>query len=259
MSRVLFVCSGNTCRSPMAARVAQRVFGPTHTVSSAGAETGTGAPAAKNAIAALEEIGLDLSTHSSVDVQDLDLGSFDLVVIFRPSTAELLSIPDSVPVAYLDVADPYGGTLDDYRAAARSIRRGVRRLYTDDALRRALTRNGPRGSHLEGILNRATKECEGEVVEFVVKELRLPIRETATLGHLKDVIKKFGISLGRSDLLALADALAGVNEVWKKVKHDKKHHKVKHDKKHHKDPGHEDVTAALQQIQSVYKVLDQIE
>ena len=196
MSRVLFICSGNTCRSPMAARIAQRVFGSTHTVLSAGAETGSGAPAAKNAIKALEEMGLDLSKHRSVDVQDLDIDSFDVVVIFRPSSGELISIPDAVPMTYLDVADPYGGTLDNYRAAARSIERGVRRLYTDDALRRVLEPNGPTGSHLAGIFIRAVKECEQEVATFMATKLHITVPKKATLGQFQKMMNKFATDHG---------------------------------------------------------------
>lgn len=175
----------------MAARIAQRVFGSTHTVLSAGAETGSGAPAAKNAITALKEIGLDVSKHRSVDVQDLDIASFDVVVVFRPSSGELISIPDAVPMTYLDVADPYGGTLDDYRAAARSIERGVRRLYTDDALRRVLEPNGPTGSHLAGIFIRAAKECEQEVAAFMATKLHITVQKKATLGQLQHTMSKF--------------------------------------------------------------------
>jgi protein arginine phosphatase len=247
MSQVLFVCSGNTCRSPMAARIAQRVFGPTRIILSAGAETGSEAQAAKNAIAALKEIGLDLSTHSSVDVQDLDLGSFDLIVIFRPSSGEFLSISDSVPVAYLDVADPYGGTLDDYRAAARSIERGVRRLYTEDALRRTSAANGPSGSHLAGIFIRAANECEREVAEFTATNLRITVRKKGTLGQLEDAMSKFATHHDRADLLAISTALSEVNEVWKKVKHNPE------------DPPREAILTALRQTQNVYSLLAEIE
>lgn len=239
MSRVLFVCSGNTCRSPMAARIAQRVFGPTHTVLSAGAETGSGAPAAKNAITALKEIGLDLSKHRSVDVQDLDIASFDVVVIFRPSSGELISIPDAVPMTYLDVADPYGGTLDDYR--------GVRRLYTDDALRRVLEPNGPTGSHLAGIFIRAAKECEQEVAAFMATKLHITVQKKATLGQLQHTLSKFVTDHDRPDLLAISTELCEVNEVWKKVKH------------HPDDPPQQAVATALGKIQNVYRLLGEVE
>jgi hypothetical protein len=182
-----------------------------------------------------------------LDIQDLDVGSFDLVVIFRPSSAELISIPGTVPATYLDVADPYGGTLEDYRAAARSIERGIRRLYTDDALRRALAPNGPTGSHLAGIFIRAGKECEREIAGFMATKLCITVQRKATLGQLQHTMRDFATDHNRPDLLALSTALSEVNEVWKRVKH------------HPDDPPREAVIMALRQIQNVYSLLAQIE
>lgn len=51
---------------------------------SAGAETGSGEAAAQDAIAAMSELGVDISSHCTVDIADLDLTSFDLIVVFRP-------------------------------------------------------------------------------------------------------------------------------------------------------------------------------
>lgn len=94
MSRVLFLCTGNTCRSPIAEGIAKRVFGSSHRILSAGAETGTGGPIAKNAILAAGCLGVDISGQSTRDMTGLDLAGFDLVVVFRPSSAEYVETPD---------------------------------------------------------------------------------------------------------------------------------------------------------------------
>lgn len=52
-----------------------------------------------------KEFGINISSHRTVAVVDLDLVTFDLVAVFQPSAAQL-SIPEDVPVAYLDVAAP---------------------------------------------------------------------------------------------------------------------------------------------------------
>lgn len=80
--RVVFVCTGNTCRSPLAEAVARQAVearGWTHVeVSSAGVATMDGLPPSEGAVAAAGERGLDLSAHRSTrltgrGVQDADL------------------------------------------------------------------------------------------------------------------------------------------------------------------------------------------
>ena len=243
MSRVLFLCSGNTCRSPMAAGIAQRVFGPSHTIMSAGAETGSGGPLAPNAVLAASELGIDISNHSTVDMTDLDLASFDLLVVFRPSSAEYVALPQGVPVAYLDVADPYGSSLETYSAAARKIERGIRRLYVEDALRRASSGNVQLSSHLSGIFNRAAKECEKEVARFVATELQRPAAPKATMGQFAELIA--AVSIGRPGLAKLSATVARANDVWVNVKH-------------RNDPSVEDLVEGLTAVERVLELLEQI-
>ena len=65
--RLLFVCIGNTCRSPLAAAVASALLGPLVHAESAGI-TETGRPAASDAIAVLLE-------HFGIDLRRIDLGT----------------------------------------------------------------------------------------------------------------------------------------------------------------------------------------
>lgn len=82
---LLFVCTGNTCRSPMAAAIAEdtiRRRGWQHvTVKSAGASAGMGSPASAAAVQVAAERGVDLSGHRS-----------------RPLTAELVAWADAIIV-----------------------------------------------------------------------------------------------------------------------------------------------------------------
>ena len=244
MSRILFLCSGNTCRSPMAAGIAARIFGGSHTVRSAGAETGSDQPAAANAIKVMaEEFQIDISGHRTVSVDDLNLVVFDIIVIFRPSAAERVSIPQTVYVTYLDVEDPYCGDLDRYRMAARLIERGVRRIYIEDGLRRVSSGELPPSSHLSGIFTRAAKECEQEVARFVHDELGQPVQPKATLGRLAESISEAKTQDTPMNLTDLSSAIATVNNVWVRVKH-------------HSDPPAQDIVRGLTTLRRVFELLE---
>lgn len=242
MSRVLFLCSGNTCRSPMAAGVAHRVFGPTHTIVSAGAETGSGSQAAGNAIKAMAEMDIDISDHETVDVADLHLAHFDLIVVFRPSAAESLSFPTGVRVEYFEIPDPCGGSLDTYRSTARLIRRRVRRLYVEDALRRSRLADVT-GSHASGLFSRAAKEFEKEAKDFATFQLSLAVHDKATLGQLGEAIAEYSASHNRPELTALSAKIAEVNDSWVNVKH-------------RDDPALQDLVNDLVDMQRAFQLLD---
>jgi protein-tyrosine-phosphatase len=75
--RIVFVCTGNTCRSPMAEAIGKKLLADRlgcsidelpakgFTVLSAGLAAGAGLPAAEEAVAIAEAIGVDLSKHQS--------------------------------------------------------------------------------------------------------------------------------------------------------------------------------------------------
>lgn len=77
MKRVLFLCVANSARSQMAEGLARKLLGDGVDVLSAGSKPSTVNP---HAVAAMAEIGIDLSQHRSKSVDDIDVGSLDLVV-----------------------------------------------------------------------------------------------------------------------------------------------------------------------------------
>ena len=83
--RLLFVCVGNTCRSPLAAAVASAVLGSRVQAESAGMAA-TGRPAAAEAIAVLQErCGIDRSTHRSRPLRAVTLAESSRVIALDPS------------------------------------------------------------------------------------------------------------------------------------------------------------------------------
>jgi len=149
--RLLFVCTGNTCRSPMAGALARRALkqlGWSYVeVRSAGVGAVDGIPASEGALRAAERHGMDLSEHLSRPVTPDLLEWADLVLTMSAShllrivalgygdKAALLTSfaagddPDGVPDS---VQDPFGGSDEEYeetlRLLERLVDRSLRRL-----------------------------------------------------------------------------------------------------------------------------------
>ena len=139
--KLLFVCTGNTCRSPMAeqlmkAKLKQRF--PEHLanrqlppieVASAGVAAYPGGPASDGAIAAMARLGLDLSRHESQATTVELVERADLILTMTNShRLNLLSRwPQLARKTHLlagehgDVSDPFGGSIDTYQACAKKI------------------------------------------------------------------------------------------------------------------------------------------
>ena len=129
MKYILFVCTGNTCRSPMAATLAESIFaenGINAAVYSAGVSAGVSQSASQHAIAAMQEEGLDLSRHRS---QMISQEIVDGAALVLTMTAQHLAIIKSeYPTANafaLHVSDPFGGDLDLYRQTAAEIKQKI--------------------------------------------------------------------------------------------------------------------------------------
>jgi len=129
--RVLFVCAGNTCRSPIAAAMARELLGVAVHVESAGISAADGASATQDAVRAMKERGLDISNHRSRSFSALNLHDFDLLVALTPAIAQDVRHhgADAPRVATLNIPDPYGKGLDAYRATALAIERDLRSLF----------------------------------------------------------------------------------------------------------------------------------
>ena len=90
--RVLFVCDGNTCLSPMAAVLAKKMYGDLVQPESAGLDAGESS-ARRLAIEVMrEDYDVDISSHRPRDIDQVDLDTFDLVVAMQCRIADELTL-----------------------------------------------------------------------------------------------------------------------------------------------------------------------
>jgi protein-tyrosine-phosphatase len=137
---VLFVCTGNTCRSPLAEAVCKRLLADRlscppeeldargFVVRSAGVMAYPGEAASEGAVVAGAELGADLTAHRSRPVNPELLAGATHVIAMTDGHLAALAVrftnvgPPPVTLAVgSDIPDPIGGELDEYRACARAI------------------------------------------------------------------------------------------------------------------------------------------
>ena len=121
---VLFACTMNAIRSPMAAAILAHLAGHRVYVTSAGVRAGEPDPFIAEV---MEEIGIDVSTHTPLAIRDLNDTSFDVIVSLSPEAhhqALELTRTMAVEVEYWPTPDPshVEGTREQRLDAYRSVR-----------------------------------------------------------------------------------------------------------------------------------------
>ena len=137
MPSILFVCSANQCRSPMAEVLFQQLLlekgeADAWRVESAGVWAYEGAGATQNAQVVMAERGLDLASHCSQPTDPALLKQFDLIIVMEvehkvvlqernPALAERIQTLRELVGGEGDFSDPVGGSVEVYRQAAGEI------------------------------------------------------------------------------------------------------------------------------------------
>ena len=134
--KVLVICTGNTCRSPMAEGIFKSLIKENSLdfeISSAGTDAYDGDSVTNHAEMALKKMGIDISNHKSKLVHRDLIERVDLVLTMTKSHKETIikKFPEAKNKVFLlneyafeefkDVVDPFGGTIIDYEKARDEI------------------------------------------------------------------------------------------------------------------------------------------
>lgn len=148
MKKVLFVCSGNTCRSPMAKELFTQFLthyereglSAEYQAISAGLFAADGWPASPEALEVMEEYGIDLSRHRSRPLDQDLVEEADLILVmtrghysqvierYQSSRDKTFILSEWAGCQGQEISDPFGMGKESYKKSAEQIRSMLERV-----------------------------------------------------------------------------------------------------------------------------------
>lgn len=128
MTQISFVCTGNTCRSPMAEGIFKKIISDRKienvSCNSCGIYAFTGDTVSENSVKACRKFGIDISSHRATRINNYIVDEADIIVCM--TYAQKLTIKTFAPCSRIivpdgEISDPYGCDEETYYSCAKQI------------------------------------------------------------------------------------------------------------------------------------------